>query len=69
MFPPEIAMTWYVPASCNRRCTSSSNPARSPMTMAVTIAADCGLHRPTKREIVRRVKRRTLPARSAHHRP
>ena len=26
MLPPEIAMTWYVPASCNCRCISSSRP-------------------------------------------
>ena len=35
------------PASCRRRWTSASRPARSPITIAVTIAADRGLQRPT----------------------
>ena len=69
MLPPEMAMTWYVPASCSRRCTSSSSPARSPMTMAVTMAADCGLHRPTAAAIARRENARTSPTPSLHQRP
>ena len=47
MFPPEIAMTWYVPASCSLRSSSSDRPERSPMRMADAMAPDCGLHRPT----------------------
>ncbi len=38
MFPPEIAITWYVPASCSRRWSSSDNPDRSPIRIAAAIA-------------------------------
>ena len=47
MFPPEIAMTWYVPASCSRRWSSSDNPDRSPIRIAAAIALDWLLQRPT----------------------
>ncbi|MBW8868509.1 MAG: hypothetical protein JF610_14480 [Acidobacteria bacterium] len=47
-----------MPASWSRRCTSGSSPARSPITMAATIAADCALQRPTAAAIARREKAR-----------
>src|SRR5438552_1773861 len=47
ILPPEIAITWYVPASWSRRSTESSRPVRSPITIAVTMPAARTLQRPT----------------------
>ena len=47
MLPPEIAMTWYVPAVWSRSRTSSGSPVRSPMSTAVTMAAETPSCRPT----------------------
>ena len=65
MLPPEIAMTWYVPASCRRRVVSGSSPARSPISTAVTMPAERVLWAPTERAIQPRTLARTAAAHSA----
>ena len=69
MLPPEIAMTWYVPASCSRRSTSSSRPARSPMRIADTMAAERSLHGATLDAIARRTAARIAATRFSQREP
>ena len=65
MLPPEIAMHVVRAGLLQRRCTSSSSPARSPMTMAVTIAADRALHWPTASAMARLAAARAAAMRSS----
>ena len=50
-------MTWYVPAAWSRTRTSSGNPVRSPMSTAVTMAAETGSCVPTHLPDTRRTRR------------
>ena len=69
MLPPEIAITWKVPARCRRASTSADRPARSPMSTATTTAAAPGSLRPTTSWTIARTWRRTCALTSSRRGP
>ena len=69
MLPPEMAMTWYVPASCRRCSTSGSSEPRSPIRIATATAPDCGSRVLTCRDRAVRTDARIADADSANHGP
>ena len=69
MLPPEMAMTWNVPARCSRAVSSGSRPARSPISTAVPIAAASTASGPAARAIAARARARIAAAHSSGHVP